>query len=322
MRPSMSMFMARSLWARVTDLAQTATSVRAAIAYAGRDAPRLLPLTTGDLVIVDGSTRALRAGSTHPDAIARWVRCGAVVYSLEGLHAKVILFDHAGAVSGVVGSANASTHSADHLFEAAVHTDDPAVTTALSEQIDLWAASADGPLDAAWVTQARTQYRPAPVRPPRRRVQAPFPGRHAPLWVGQYSPHDGSISAQACHAIETARLDYGGQALIDTWEMMRGDEARVQPGDGVVLLQVPASVADDRLDGRWTVSPPGVVLRVIDHPRRPPEAIIASDPALRRVRWTQIQRLYAAQHTRVDLDNPLQAGRLREAILDLWKPSR
>lgn len=103
----------------------------AAIAYLGEDAPTLLPLRAGDLLVVNASRAAVRAHVTSPMALAYYVEAGVRVLSSPNLHAGVIATSR----RAVIGSANAS-HSSTIADEAVVITDDPEVVAAVRTFID------------------------------------------------------------------------------------------------------------------------------------------------------------------------------------------
>jgi hypothetical protein len=104
---------------------------RAAIAYLGEDAPALLPLRAGDLLVVNASRAAVRAHVTSPIALAHYVEAGVRVLSSPNLHANVIATNR----RAIIGSANAS-HSSTIADEAVVVTDDPEVVAAAWTLID------------------------------------------------------------------------------------------------------------------------------------------------------------------------------------------
>jgi hypothetical protein len=71
------------------------------------------------------SDAALVGGSTHPDALDHWMTAGAAVWSLQDLHAKVVLLDETdGGQLVLIGSANVSDRSNDDLLEAVVATNE------------------------------------------------------------------------------------------------------------------------------------------------------------------------------------------------------
>ncbi len=92
--------------------------IAAAISYVGRSADELLLLGVGDSVVFDGSDEALRGGLSSPAALRRWHDAGVQLYSLAGLHAKILLVeDTTGRVRPhlLVGSMNLSRHSNEAL---------------------------------------------------------------------------------------------------------------------------------------------------------------------------------------------------------------
>src|SRR5437870_2463699 len=109
------------LWQRITALAKkNAHCSLVAVAYFGGAASELLPLGRGSVLVVDMSPRAVRSGQTDPSEIIKLLEKGVQIHSVENLHAKVfVLGSHV-----IIGSANASRHSANCLIEVAVETAD------------------------------------------------------------------------------------------------------------------------------------------------------------------------------------------------------
>ena len=91
-------------------------SVVAVVAYIGKDASTVMPLRTGDVLVCDASDAAIKGRLTSVAALKTFRRRGVQLFSLEGLHAKVV----ATPTSAWVGSANASNNSENELVEAAV----------------------------------------------------------------------------------------------------------------------------------------------------------------------------------------------------------
>lgn len=104
-----------SVWGEITELVAGSTGqIQAAIAYVGKEAPRLLPLKTGDVLIVNASERSLRSGATNPYVLEEFMGAGVEVHNAHALHAKVITTD----THTIVGSANASENSSIRCQEA------------------------------------------------------------------------------------------------------------------------------------------------------------------------------------------------------------
>ncbi|WP_370185191.1 phospholipase D family protein [Rhodococcus wratislaviensis] len=120
-----------SPWPHITRAIRTRGARYAAIGYLGQDAPELLPLRAGDLLVVNASKAAVRAHATSPAALAYYVNKGVRVLSSPTLHAKVIATSR----RAVIGSANASENStlAD---DAVVITDDPDIIASVRTFID------------------------------------------------------------------------------------------------------------------------------------------------------------------------------------------
>ncbi|MFZ2174607.1 MAG: phospholipase D family protein [Rhodococcus sp. (in: high G+C Gram-positive bacteria)] len=120
-----------SPWPHITRAIRTRGARHAAIAYLGQDAPELLPLRAGDVLVVNASKAAVRAHATSPAALAYYLGKGVRVLSSPTLHAKVIATNR----RAVIGSANASENSA-FADDAVIITDDPEVITSVRKFID------------------------------------------------------------------------------------------------------------------------------------------------------------------------------------------
>ncbi|MFF2059981.1 phosphatidylserine/phosphatidylglycerophosphate/cardiolipin synthase family protein [Rhodococcus qingshengii] len=109
-------------WPHITCAIRTRGPRYAVIPYLGHLAPELLPLRSGDLLIVNASTAAIRAHATSPAVLAHYLSKGVRILSSSTLHAKVIVTNQ----RAVIGSANASENST-FTHEAVVISDDPQV---------------------------------------------------------------------------------------------------------------------------------------------------------------------------------------------------
>ena len=119
-------------WKQITaELArQGRRPAKAIVGYVGNDAPSMMPLRDGDVLVCDASELSIRQGLTSAKALAVYARRRVVIFSVEGLHAKAIVMSR----SAWVGSANASKHSRDELVEASVR-----VTGHHVQQLRSWA---------------------------------------------------------------------------------------------------------------------------------------------------------------------------------------
>ena len=105
----------------------------AAVSYVGSDAKSVLPLRSGDFLICDASEKAVKQGVTSAEALNRYKRNGVRVFSVEGLHSKVISSKQ----FSWVGSANASSNSRDRLIEASIRVEGPASRKAFNWALGL-----------------------------------------------------------------------------------------------------------------------------------------------------------------------------------------
>ncbi len=92
----------------------------------------------------------MRAGSTDPSVLAEWIGgAGVGVYSLEGLHAKMILAESAGGSRPaflIIGSANLSGSSAARLTESVILTDSRDCLDEARSELLAWKIRAGKPL--------------------------------------------------------------------------------------------------------------------------------------------------------------------------------
>lgn len=109
-------------WPHITRAIRTRGPRFAAVPYLGHLAPELLPLRSGDLLIVNASTAAIRAHATSPVVLSHYLSRGVRILSSSVLHAKVIVTNQ----RAVIGSANASENSTC-THEAVIISDDPQV---------------------------------------------------------------------------------------------------------------------------------------------------------------------------------------------------
>lgn len=151
-----------NLWPAICQKAKHAEQRKAAVAYV-TDAT-LLPLRKGDLLVTDASDASIAGGRTSAATLQQYFKAGVNLFSLPALHAKILVLDD----WAVVGSANASQHSASVYFEAAVVADRPDVVGQTDTLIQAFAESAT-PIDKAFVERV--------LKIPVVRVQSQFEGR-------------------------------------------------------------------------------------------------------------------------------------------------
>lgn len=131
----MNDFVGTSPWRLITtDIARKRRDpIVAAIGYVGSNAMSVLHLRDGDFLICDASERAIKQGVTSAEVLSKFKRNRVRVFSVEGLHSKVV----SSKKFAWVGSANASSNSRDNLIEASVRIEGPECQKALKWALTL-----------------------------------------------------------------------------------------------------------------------------------------------------------------------------------------
>lgn len=155
----------------------------AAVAYVGRNAPEILPLRAGDVIVVNGSDNAVASGATDPRAIAEYLASGVRVVNHPWLHAKV----YVAGTTAIVGSANLSdrAHSGD-VAEAAVRTTDRGGAAAVRRFVHGLISSGGQDIDSDWVEEAMRLFPDRPVAPAWNTAPA-APTAPFRLWLGWWA---------------------------------------------------------------------------------------------------------------------------------------
>ncbi|AHD23997.1 hypothetical protein Y013_24765 (plasmid) [Rhodococcus pyridinivorans SB3094] len=118
-------------WPAITAALRGRGPRRVAIAYLDHTAPDLLPLRSGDQLIVNAARAAVRAHATSPTALAHFLDAGVQVLSTANLHTGLIVT----AEKVIVGPASAS-HASTIADETALITDDPDALAAAHAFLD------------------------------------------------------------------------------------------------------------------------------------------------------------------------------------------
>ncbi len=149
-------------WIRITKrVDETKGRVVAAIAYVAIDAPDLLPLKEGDILVCDAEDASIKAGRTSAEALWKYHKRGVTIYKHRGLHAKVVVLPRA----AFVGSANASFTSRHARDEAILETTE---SGAVQDARDFVLAKASGSADAFKLDKPQLKaLLEIPVDPPR-----------------------------------------------------------------------------------------------------------------------------------------------------------
>lgn len=217
------------------------------MAYIGKNAPTVMPLRGGDVLVCDASDAAIKGRMTSVAALRSYRRRGVGLFSIEGLHAKVI----ASPTAAWVGSANASRNSESELIEAAVR-----VTKAQARAVHAWATlltTEDREINAAELRRLGGLKLAPPRAVPRKRV----PPQELP-----------STAARLIVWSLGAEVSKSQQAAIDRERPMARRDAR---NAGLPSTLDPVPFTGDTLvkAGDWLVTlrnnrvqPPGFVVRI------------------------------------------------------------
>lgn len=195
----MAQFFGGAVWSEIDEAARTRRGrAFVAVAYFGKDADAKLKLKSGDLLVVNASRAAVRAGQTHPKTLLRLLRSGVSVSSRDDLHAKVyVLGKHA-----LIGSANASDSSRYRLKEALVATTSRKQVSAARHFV----RSLEGdPLTEHRLKQLAREYRPPRgrgSRPGRKAARKMRPGER--VWVDGITL--GEVPASDCVQVERGEV--------------------------------------------------------------------------------------------------------------------
>jgi hypothetical protein len=103
------------VWSRLTNLAEK-TPAFCAVPYFGTGASKLLPLRPGSRLVLKFDRGSVQSGQVNPKEVIRLIKDGVEVHACANLHAKVFVF---GDIT-ILGSANVSASSANHLVEACI----------------------------------------------------------------------------------------------------------------------------------------------------------------------------------------------------------
>jgi len=175
----MNELLSDTLWSTIKKLAKKATSKRAAVAYVTSE--EFVTFGEGDLLITDASNHAIAARHTDARLLDRAFRRKAQLYSVPGLHTKVLLLGG----TAVIGSANLSESSANNLVEAAWVTDAPAAVGMAMSFIQQLIDQAEV-IDEAFlkrVLKIKLKAHPKPVGPTTKPKQVKVP-KHQTWVVG------------------------------------------------------------------------------------------------------------------------------------------
>ncbi|WKN59905.1 phosphatidylserine/phosphatidylglycerophosphate/cardiolipin synthase family protein (plasmid) [Rhodococcus opacus] len=306
-----------SPWPHITRAIRVRGPRHAAIAYLGEDAPALLPLRAGDLLVVNASRAAMRAHVTSPIALAYYVEAGVRVLSSPNLHANVIATSR----RAVIGSANAS-HSSTIADEAVVITDDPEVVAAARTFID--GIDEITEVDQVFLDNATTtewqigRSVPIPGIGVRMRANRDFlPPRVTRMFLRHIVEYEPSASEQQTWATQAGRssASTGGPAATYQLEWFRLDDRRARLKRGDVLIFTD--------DNDW-IYPPAVVdsdAIPIPHTHKAFGHLLLVRADLQPVSVADAEQQLANlghPNPRLTTDHRIISASLRTALLRLW----
>ncbi|UPT66202.1 MAG: phospholipase D family protein [Sphingobacteriales bacterium JAD_PAG50586_3] len=98
----------------------------------GKGANELLPLSKGDVLVVNMCFQSIESGIVNPFEIEKYSIKGVNIYNCENLHAKIYLFHD----KAIICSANISENSQSNLIEAGVFVDEKSTINDISKYID------------------------------------------------------------------------------------------------------------------------------------------------------------------------------------------
>ena len=217
----------QELWTELRTRLPKAKRARAAVAYLGTGASTLLPLREGNVLVVDMSLRSVRAGTTNPHEVKKYLERGVEVFSRDCLHAKFFILDNV----TIAGSSNISSHAEHVLDEAAILTDDAATSKRARE---VFSDLCNEPVRAEYLQQCIDAYRPPKfVGSPRRASTAP-----AKVWlIGGLTYRDlpEAERTKADRVVERAKRklrDFENCTVDSThYAQSKAFFARLRPGD-------------------------------------------------------------------------------------------
>ncbi len=149
-------------------------SKKAAVAYVTSDDD--VAFGGGDVLVCDASNHAIASGQTDATVLRRAYERSAELYSLQGLHAKLMLFGK----TAIIGSANLSGNA---LAEAALITTDHVIHAGVASLIDEMVRRAD-PIDARFldrISKIIVKRSPRPVHVAGRKSR--FADRGSRTWL-------------------------------------------------------------------------------------------------------------------------------------------
>nr|WP_255511148.1 phospholipase D-like domain-containing protein [Micromonospora sp. WP24] len=209
------------------------------MAYVGREAPSILTLQDGDVVVINGSDNAVASGATDPRAVEQWLKAGVRVVNHPWLHAKVYVAGR----TAIIGSANVSERArTGRIVEAAIRTTDSETVAEVREFIDDLIRGGGRDIDGDWVKAAKRLFPTKRVAPPWEPTPPPLTAPFR-LWLGWWNAEPRGMSPVQENTYKAAVGElpptYRVRARYEPDGRIEGLDADgfFQRGDMVVMLQ-------------------------------------------------------------------------------------
>ncbi|MBV6757451.1 phospholipase D family protein [Rhodococcus opacus] len=304
-----------SPWPHITRAIRTRGARYAAIGYLGQDAPDLLPLRAGDILVVNASRAAVKAHATSPAALAHYLNKGVRVLSCPTLHAKVI----ATTTRAVIGSANASENStlAD---DGVVITDDPEIIASVRKFIDALTEITE--VDQVFLDDAIREWEigravPLPGVTGRIRPEADFlPAPVTRMFVKHAVDYEPTPTEKRVLDRQRGRHATGGPAVKYQLDSLRLEKpGTIRRGDVIVFVST---------DDQW-LYPPAVVTSDAMRVPRSGGAVLhflrtrTDLPALPLTDAAKALTDLGHPGSRLRTDHYVRSPSLRAALLGLWE---
>ncbi len=247
------------MWSEITAKCRSTKQHAVAVAYLGVGSHERLPLTKGDILVVNGSDHSFGTGAVNPGSLARYLSAGVEISSDPTLHAKVFVLGN----TAFVGSANNSQASEKELNEAMVRTTDAGVVSASRKFVERVAGEGEAVTDE-FLARAHSLWKP-PERggghePRDRGPLKPVPDEPFRLVVVETVPWEpGEKDTAVIERIEDEVIRRVPSAYATTYNYFRDVSVRV--GDVLVLAWKPkvepylappqVVVHVEKVKGRW-----------------------------------------------------------------------
>jgi hypothetical protein len=309
-----------TLWSELLDRVPSANHVDAAIAYFGDGGSSLLPLRSGDRLVVDMSMRSVRAGSTNPYEIRKLLKRGVEVFSRGSLHAKYFLIDN----TLIAGSSNISKHACNVLDEAAVLTTDAA---AVARARAVLARLCTEPVRKDYLDKCIKEYRPPKFKGNVRGSTTKKRLRIGKLWIigglHYFDPPESEESAveRALAEVKKHHRHYERSEIdYNTYPRKQGYFDMLREGDWLISCV--------RKSSGFDVQPPARFLGIKSYPREAGKrcylVVYESPTAGKNTRWTELRRnapsTVAAVQRPKPRTMPVGSDEEADALLRLWTP--